>query len=453
MHKEDYGKTLIFALNKIHCRLLADELRGNGIRCDGVWSGKKDNSFVIERFKRSELDVLVNVNIMTEGTDVPDIQTVFLTRPTQSEGFLMQMIGRGMRGTQAGGTEKVNIVDFHDKWETFNRWLDPEWLIEGEDEEKDGRGSRSAKTYSYEEVEWKLCVDAYRSLSQRYFELNESVAVPCGWYSLVDEEGHVTRLLVFENQIEGMRELIEDCDNRDAYWEINPESLRDIYFPEMGYRPSLRDVELLANNVRTRENLPEFFTIEDRKRIDPKRVADEADGQGEDVFSFAARVYDDHPMAGELFGDKENYIMTVCRAKIFADRVPIGSKVEELPYELIPFSREPYYNIRELSEEVISEMFGGTYEGISSITWTKKAYRSYYGVFYGDDNSIRINCVLNSKDVPKEVVKFVIYHEMLHRDIHCHNAEFRRREHMYPGYEELENFLYSHMHQCDIKEW
>ena len=51
---------------------------------------------------------------VAEGSDIPEIQTVFLTRPTQSEGLLMQMIGRGMRGPKADrGTETVNIVDFH----------------------------------------------------------------------------------------------------------------------------------------------------------------------------------------------------------------------------------------------------------------------------------------------------------------------------------------------------
>ena len=89
----------------------------------------RDNSKVIDAFKNNKLDVLVNVNIMTEGSDVPDIQTVFLTRPTQSEGLLMQMIGRGMRGKQAHGTETANIVDFHDQWSTYNKWLNPEWIV------------------------------------------------------------------------------------------------------------------------------------------------------------------------------------------------------------------------------------------------------------------------------------------------------------------------------------
>jgi hypothetical protein len=35
------------------------------------------------------------------------------------------MIGRGLRGVKAGGTEKAYIVDFHDSWDKYNYWLDP----------------------------------------------------------------------------------------------------------------------------------------------------------------------------------------------------------------------------------------------------------------------------------------------------------------------------------------
>ena len=63
-----------------------------------------------------------------------------------------------------------------------------------------------------------------------------------------------------------------------------------------------------------------------------------------------------------------------------------------------------------------------------------------------------INSILNSKDVPREVVKFVIYHEMLHRDNPFHNADFRRMEHKYPNYEECEHFLYGKMLEFDINE-
>ena len=127
-----YGKTLMFALNIHHCTTLCDDLKRLGVSCDYVYSGKDDNNKVIERFRRGELEVLVNINILSEGSDVPNIQSVFMTRPTSSEVLLMQMIGRGLRGTGAGGTEKAYIVDFHDKWDTFARWLTPEFVLAGE---------------------------------------------------------------------------------------------------------------------------------------------------------------------------------------------------------------------------------------------------------------------------------------------------------------------------------
>ncbi|MBP3805336.1 MAG: DEAD/DEAH box helicase [Oribacterium sp.] len=450
-HCAEYGKTLIFAMNMMHCRLLVDELKENGVKCDGVWSGREDNSAIIDRFRRGDLDVLVNVNIMTEGTDVPDIRTVFLTRPTQSEGFLMQMIGRGMRGKQAGGTEAVNIVDFHDKWETFNKWLDPQWLIEGEGDKPEK--SSDKKHYEYDEIEWSLCKDAYKELCYKHFEIEESVAVPCGWYSFLDEYGEPERMLVFDNYLDGIKKLIADRDRWISDKSISPAALRDMYFTGMGYRPSLRDIELLAENIRNREVLPHIFPIEGRKKIEPSIVLKRAALEGKDVFAFAGQVYDDNPLAEDLFETKEKYIMAVCRAKVYENQLPLGSKVEELPMEMIPFSREPFYDVEELMKEVINERFNGTYDGISGIKWTDKAVKSYFGMFYPDSNSIFINCVLNSKDVPREVVKFVIYHELLHRDILPHNAEFREREHKYPDYVNCEHFLYDHMNQFDIKEW
>jgi predicted metal-dependent hydrolase len=70
-----------------------------------------------------------------------------------------------------------------------------------------------------------------------------------------------------------------------------------------------------------------------------------------------------------------------------------------------------------------------------------------------DQKLIEINCVLNSNSVPREAVKYVIYHEMLHRDNRFHDAAFKREEHKYPKYEEWDHFLEDNMNQFDIKEW
>lgn len=56
-HKDQYGKTLIFALNILHCRFLYEELKRRGVKCDYIYSGLEGNSATINAFKNGEIDV------------------------------------------------------------------------------------------------------------------------------------------------------------------------------------------------------------------------------------------------------------------------------------------------------------------------------------------------------------------------------------------------------------
>jgi ATP-dependent helicase IRC3 len=140
-NKDEYGKALVFAVNKIHAIVLNKLFNDRGIKSQYVISTDKDivdesglskeNKEVIERFRNNEFDVLINVNILTEGTDIPDIQSVFLTRPTTSQILMTQMTGRALRGKKAGGTEKAFIVSFVDSWQQMIAWINPKMLYEG----------------------------------------------------------------------------------------------------------------------------------------------------------------------------------------------------------------------------------------------------------------------------------------------------------------------------------
>ncbi|MBO4780569.1 MAG: DEAD/DEAH box helicase family protein, partial [Selenomonadaceae bacterium] len=69
---EKYGKTIIFALNGIHCMALDDALRARGIKSGFVYTHNKDSKAVIERFRDNNhpehIDVLININMLTEGS-------------------------------------------------------------------------------------------------------------------------------------------------------------------------------------------------------------------------------------------------------------------------------------------------------------------------------------------------------------------------------------------------
>ena len=58
--------------------------------------------------------VITNFGVLTTGFDAPAIDTVIVARPTASSVLYEQMIGRGMRGPEFGGTERCLIIDVED---------------------------------------------------------------------------------------------------------------------------------------------------------------------------------------------------------------------------------------------------------------------------------------------------------------------------------------------------
>ena len=453
-NRERYGKTLIFALNGLHCFTLCQDLKEKGVNCDFIYANNdnKDNERKIRAFKNGKLDVLVNINIMTEGSDVPDIDTVFLTRPTQSDSLLVQMIGRGMRGELSGGTRYANIVDFCDKWETFNNWLNPQWLI-GEAEELEDKKYNQTKPVTV--ITWKEIAEMYKGISYKGdSSVQAMMALPLGWYECFLGNEKVEDVLVFnEAQHRGYEAIksylnekfTQDESLRETY-SCNTKRMLRKFFGGFDMPPTLDEINVFVAACKYGEDLPKYHSFAERDAVEPELLANklrESNAGVNDVKKQIDDVYKQYPgIIDNLFGGINGYVEAVIK-RLYFEVEDIGKvrKVMELPAMLYSFRIKSTYNLEELYQEVVDEQFGGNYDGIGSITWTKKAYSTYYGKFYFNGNHIKINKVLDSPDVPKEVVKYVIYHEMLHRDYPKHNKEFRQLEHKYPNYVEWDRFL------------
>ena len=450
--KEQYGKTLIFALNIEHCYTLCKDLRKKGVKCDYIYSGRDDNARIIKEFQNGDLDVLVNINILTEGSDVPKIQTVFLTRPTQSEGLLVQMIGRGLRGPKAQGTETANIVDFCDKWNIFNKWLNPEFIIpdvSGEEKE------RKSKKVDLIRFPLEAIGAIYRDITYvGDSSMSLSLSLPCGWYSCKAEGGDQD-VLVFDGQQEGYENLAKMLQGENATsFESDTVSMMNQFFGGFQMPPYYHDLELFYGHWKSTNTIPEYHEFEERDAIDVNEVAKRMLAENVGMANkkeYVQTAYVKHSsIIDNIYGGFENYYKRVKEYLFNDDEDSTNPPVIELmPAESIPFDRTSYYDLQELYQEVCQERFGGKYEGINSIEWTDKAYTSYYGKYY-IGGRIRINCLLNSKDVPREVVKFVVYHEMLHRDNLYHDKDFREKEHEYPDYVIWDRFLDNTMGKFDF---
>ena len=144
------------------------------------------------------MEALVNIRMLTEGTDVPDINTVFLTRQTTSKILLTQMIGRALRGPNFNGTEKANIVSFIDDWKQKINWA--EWDPLDESLPEDEGPFIPIKKPPIE----LISIDLIRHLSRVMFEHNNMEiedflkSVPVGWY----QTDFYALTTFYENKIE-----------------------------------------------------------------------------------------------------------------------------------------------------------------------------------------------------------------------------------------------------------
>ncbi|TAN41526.1 MAG: hypothetical protein EPN22_15200 [Nitrospirae bacterium] len=119
-----------------------------------------------------------------------------------------------------------------------------------------------------------------------------------------------------------------------------------------------------------------------------------------------------------------------------------------------------HHDLRPLFDRINAEYFGGMIK--ARITWGIKSSRRTcrkrtLGSYTGSSNIIRINPVLDKKNVPDYFISFVIYHEMLHEVLgeglqggrrRLHSKEFKNKEKLFNDYEratEWERKFYSNV--------
>lgn len=91
-------------------------LRERGIAA-AVVSGKTREASrrrLVGKFRRGEIRVLCNCEVLTTGFDAPKVTHVVMARPTVSQVLYEQMVGRGLRGERFGGTATCVILDCED---------------------------------------------------------------------------------------------------------------------------------------------------------------------------------------------------------------------------------------------------------------------------------------------------------------------------------------------------
>ena len=485
-HKAEYGKTLIFAVNQMHAETLCKEFIKAGINCDFAISDRKDAQDVIKNFKNNDFDVLVNVQIMTEGSDVPDIKTVFLTRETNSDSLLMQMIGRSLRGERAGGTKTANIVAFHDEWDRFMHWMDPGELeifadpddpvevaesepdedvpVLGTNEEVledmlkfwldsinrgDDEESQSEVTTT-DEPDQKVV--SSRDLYLKLYELmraslrteNKTPIFPCGWYSVIDQDGSEKQVLVFEQQLRAYRFVAADIDNIKG---IDIDSFLKRYFKGVEPLPLVDEVEAMIEYIEASGTMPLYYTFEGVRALDPSALAKdlkERFEKNEDREMFLKELFEKSPILQNIYRYFFAFRKTIFDAMKEHKDGTTTTQDERDTYEII----ENYYDLNELFSELKTMYPQLRFDMVSKVAWSDNIVKQWFALcqsFLYENKlyfQLTVNKLFASPLIDKEVIKYLMFHELLHANGWWnHNRDFRDREWQYPNSEELDGII------------
>ena len=111
---EEFGKDrkgIVYAINISHAQKITKLYQELGVKAIAIDSKTPatERQQDIEAFKKGDIQVLVNVDIFSEGFDCPDVEFVQLARPTLSLAKYLQMVGRGLR--VAKGKKNCVIID------------------------------------------------------------------------------------------------------------------------------------------------------------------------------------------------------------------------------------------------------------------------------------------------------------------------------------------------------
>jgi superfamily II DNA or RNA helicase len=94
-------KGIIYSVSRKHSDHICQEYREAGINIVRIDSKtpKDERKLYVDRFRKGLIDIIVNVDIFSEGFDCPDIEFIQLARPTKSLVKYLQQVGRGLRPT------------------------------------------------------------------------------------------------------------------------------------------------------------------------------------------------------------------------------------------------------------------------------------------------------------------------------------------------------------------
>lgn len=496
-NEEDrFGKTIIFTpdtsgnkrLFATFQNILKDYNREGAIKFDYIdyTRSEKDKKDILARYRLKEkdkltnkvpIDILINVEMCTEGFDAPLTKTVFLARPSNSETLVRQMIGRAMRGPIPGGNEICHIVRFVDNLpEDFNL-IDPEKTYE---EEGDTR-IRFIPLPKDVLNQYKKQFDLFNSPIHCSLQFQYHY-IPAGWFYFLksnpNDESSPTPdinpeqtdikefyVMYLEAQIYGYDRLAKQLSTEDreritplTYNAIIAEFFFDCPDPLPNEPSLLNFVELFPNSGDNFEtDIKIHFEV--RETLSPDTNFEElirtnvitADSDNDPNI----QEYDSNTHLSTFWGNKEELIADIKKYMWYKNN-PIISNHGQEDSSVIRNYIQDNYSIGSILDfqSTFSNLANLNGNSLISATSIRIHESNFFNVshpigfcrFTNLGPQIHISSVVRSRALPRVIIEYMLYHLYVHSITpYDHHGElFREEEKLFIPSELAGEEIYNH---------
>lgn len=397
---DEYGQTIVFAVSIDHAIALAKLFNKAGIRAEyivssikdmgtGVTISAKENDRKLEAFRSGDVEVLVNVNILTEGVDLPMTKTVFLARPTVSTILMTQMIGRALRGEKAGGTSMAYIVSFVDNWNEHIAWVSPDTIFVGDSEWP----PKDSPEYKKQQIRWIAIskIEEFAALLNDAIDTTQLEAVsfweriPVGMYAFqyINEEGidfsyqvmvYNSTQAAYEEMMQALPTLFQGLNTDDEYLsddvlgKLEAECKKHFFHRDMVPPYDPRDVRHILKYYAQKESEPKFYTFDqvDRSKLDVPAIAKYI--WDEDLGQKKKKEYLDQLWEGvddnllQLFFGKKIYFLNIVHTELMKLTDPdIYASMSNVTFDQRTLENLPLDKIKEVDPDLEQDLRKGAF--------------------------------------------------------------------------------------------
>lgn len=114
-------QTLIFSCTLDHVYALIAMCRAKNIKAEYIVGDtpQSERIKILDRFRKSETKILINLDILSTGVDLPNVNRLIVTRPVGSAILFSQILGRALRGPRNGGNSSNTLITIKDNLNNF----------------------------------------------------------------------------------------------------------------------------------------------------------------------------------------------------------------------------------------------------------------------------------------------------------------------------------------------